>query len=102
MKKDRRNEYTAVAKKILDYLNTLPNGKAINIHGSPYTERGTPDIIGCVNGRMVAFECKRSDTEELERIQLYRLKQWFDAGACVGGVSEVWHVDTILKLEGIL
>jgi len=99
--KTKRSEYSAVVKKVIAYIDSLPGGKAINIHGGAYTERGTPDVIGCVNGRMVVFECKRGD-EALERIQLYRLEQWYDAGAIVGGVSDVWHVDMILRLMGIV
>lgn len=102
MKAERRSEYTAVVGKVIAYINSLPGGKAINIHGGSYTERGTPDVIGCVNGRMVAFECKRSEKEELEPIQRYRLYEWGRAGAVVGGVSDVWHVDVILRLTGVI
>ena len=97
----KRSEYQSVVVPILKYINALPDGKAINIHGSVYTERGTPDVIGSVNGKFVAFECKR-DNEELEPIQTARLRQWFRAGAVVGGVSSVEHVDIILRLTGLL
>lgn len=99
--RDRRLEYSGVVSPILKYLNSLPKSKAINIHGSPFSERGTPDIIGCINGRMVAFECKRDDHEDLERIQKWRLCEWINAGAVVGGVSDLWQVKMILNLMGI-
>lgn len=100
--RDKRLEYTSVVAPILRYLNSLPNSKAINIHGSVYSERGTPDVIGCINGRMVAFECKRDASEDARKIQKWRLSEWIVAGAVVGSVSEVWHVQLILCLMGIL
>ena len=100
--RDERLEYTSVVKPILKYLNSLPGGKAINIHGSVYTERGTPDIIGCIDGRAVAFECKRTDREDLEDIQKWRLSEWIAAGAVVGGVSDLWQVQMILCLMNVV
>lgn len=100
--RDKRLEYTGVVDPILHYLNSLPNSKAINVHGSVYSERGTPDIIGCINGRLVAFECKRTENEEPTKIQMWRLSEWIAAGAIVGGVSDLWQVQMILCLMGII
>ena len=100
--RDKRLEYNGVVRPVLHYLNSLPKSKAINIHGSVFSERGTPDVIGCVNGRLVVFECKRDATEDLEEIQKWRLCEWITAGAVVGGVSDVWHVDMILRLMGLV
>ena len=100
--RDRRLEYTGVVRPIIDYINSLPEGKAINIHGSPFSERGTPDVIGCISGKMVAFECKRDALEDLEKIQKWRLSEWVAAGAVVGGVSDLWQVQMILCLMGII
>lgn len=100
--RDEHLEYSGVVKPILDYINGLPNSKAVNVHGSIYTERGTPDVIGCVNGRMVAFECKRSPQEEPTRIQQWRLSEWIASNAVVGSVSSVDDVDLILRLMGLI
>lgn len=100
--RDKRLEYSGVVQPVLDYLNALPGGKAINIHGSVFSERGTPDVIGSIRGRTVAFECKRSTTEALEGIQKWRLCEWIAAGAIVGGVSDVSQVDLILRLMGVV
>ena len=100
--RDKRLEYGGVVRPVLDYLNSIPGAKAINIHGSVFSERGTPDVIGCINGQMVAFECKRDDTEDLEKIQKWRLSEWIAAGAVVGAVSDVKHVDLILRIMGVL
>lgn len=100
--RDRRLEYDGVVVPILHYLNSLPNSKAINIHGSVFSERGTPDVIGCIDGKMIAFECKRDESEDLTKIQKWRLSEWIAAGAIVGGVSDLWHVKMILCLMGVL
>jgi hypothetical protein len=100
--RDKRLEYSGVVEPILNYLNSLPNSKAINIHGSIFSERGTPDVIGCIQGRMVAFECKRDITEDLEKIQKWRLCEWIHAGAVVGGVSSVDDVVLILQLMDVI
>lgn len=100
--RDKRLEYNGVVEPILSYLNSLPNSKAINVHGSVYSERGTPDVIGCIRGRLIAFECKRTADEDLEKIQKWRLSEWIAAGAVVGGVSDLWQVQMILCLMGII
>ena len=100
--RDRRLEYTSVVTPILKYINSQPNGKAINIHGSIFSERGTPDVIGSIGGRTVVFECKRDTKEDLEDIQKWRLCEWIRAGAVVGGVSDLWHVQMILQLMGVV
>lgn len=100
--RDRRLEYTGVVEPILRYLNSLPNSKAINIHGGVYTERGTPDIIGCIGSHFIAFECKRDEKEEPTKIQQWRLSEWIKAGAVVGAVSDLWQVQMILCLMGLI
>ena len=100
--RDEKLEYTGVVRPLLRYLNSLPNSKAVNIHGSVFCERGTPDILGCINGRMVAFECKRSTAEAPEDIQRWRLSEWIAAGAVVGAVSDVQQADMILRLMGLV
>lgn len=101
-KRDQRLEYSSVVVPILSYLNSIPYSKAINVHGSIFSERGTPDIIGSIKGRTVAFECKRDAKEEPTDIQKWRLSEWLMAGAVVGGVSSVEHVKLILQLMGVI
>ena len=95
--RDKKLEYTGVVKPILDYLNSLPGSKAIKVHGGIYSERGTPDILGCVKGRTVAFECKRGATEKAEEIQEWRLAEWQAAGAITGRVDTVEQVRKLLS-----
>ena len=100
--RDKKLEYDSVVKPILHFINSLPDGKAINIHGSIFSERGTPDVVGCIKGRFVAFECKRDTSEELTAIQNWRLCEWISAGAVVGGVSSLDHVILIVSLMGLI
>lgn len=100
--RDRRLEYPSVVVPILKYINSLPGGKAVNIHGSVFSERGTPDVVGSIGGRAVLFECKRDATEEPTDIQKWRMCEWIKAGAVVGGVSDLWHVQYILQLMGVV
>lgn len=100
--RDKRLEYSGVVQPVLDYLNSIPGSKAINIHGSVFSERGTPDVVGAIRGRTVVFECKRDTTEAPEDIQEWRLAEWLAAGAVVGAVSDVKHVDMILRLMGLV
>lgn len=102
MKNQSKLEYDGVVIPVLKYINSLPESKAINIHGSVFSERGTPDVIGCIQGRMVAFECKRDTKEAPRRIQSWRLAEWLHAGAIVGSVSDVDHVRLILQLMGVI
>lgn len=95
--RNKRLEYSGVVLPILRYLNSLPNTKAINIHGGVFCERGTPDIIGSTNGRTILLECKRSPTEEAEKIQEWRMAEWRKAGAIVARVDDVSQVKELLS-----
>lgn len=66
---------TGLSQKVLKYLNSLPQCKAIKIHGSRYQEVGTPDIICCYHGHMILIELKVGK-EEPSDIQLTRIEQW--------------------------
>lgn len=99
-----RMEYGGVVVPILEYLNSLPNCKAINTHGSVFFERGTPDIMGCINGRTIMLEAKRDTKEHAREIQKRRLAEWRAAGAVTGDgvVSSVGDVIKILTDNGLI
>jgi len=65
---------------IIQWLNTLPNTKAINIHGNQFMEAGTPDIFCVRNGQAYLFEVK-IPAGKVSRIQEHRIAQWRTAGA---------------------
>lgn len=60
----------------------FPGCKVIKIHGDQYMEVGLPDLIGCLppDGRTIVIETKIKYNKPT-KIQLYRLKQYTDAGA---------------------
>ena len=95
-------EYQGVVVPVLRYLNSLPDSKFINVHGSVFCERGTPDVLGVIRGRMVLFECKRDAKEAPEEIQVWRMHQWRQAGAVAECVHSVDQVREILRGEGVV
>ena len=41
----------------------------INIYGSGMTAKGVPDLILCINGKFVAFECKvGNNTPQIDQV----------------------------------
>lgn len=90
------DEYRSVTRPILQILNKLPGCKAINIHGNVYTERGTPDIIGCYKGRMFLIETKNSEGR-LRPDQEIRIQQWKDAGAVVRVMKSKQELDNMIS-----
>ena len=70
----------SLTKRIMRTLNSIEGVKAIKFHGSVYGEAGTPDIIGCVDGRMFLIEVK-AGKNALSPIQERRLIEWAVAGA---------------------
>lgn len=96
---------TLLQKRIDLELNANPRIKCIKTHGSPYTEIGTPDLMGCYDGRLFVFEVKRPDVdkdgnfiEKPSNIQLKRLDEWHAVGAIAGVVRSI---DDAFKLFGL-
>ncbi len=63
-----------------------PTSKLYKIHGSPYQERGIPDLVGCINGRFVALEVKRPG-EKPTKYQENQLQAIGTAGGVTGVVT---------------
>jgi len=63
-----------LSRAIQTYIRSLPNAKVIKIHGNTFTEKGTPDLIACIQGRMFLFEIKIG-SYKLSKIQKVRLKE---------------------------
>jgi hypothetical protein len=84
-----------IAKKILDYINAMPNGYAIKVVGSVYS-MGNPDIVGCIGSRAVVIEVKRPG--ELPTLnQCAHLRKWDKAGALAFWTDSVVDAMTYLK-----
>jgi len=62
-----------IVKKILKALRKR-GGFWRKIHGGPFQESGLPDIIGCWEGKFIAFEVKRPG-EEATPLQLHVLDE---------------------------
>lgn len=81
--------------KILNALNRLVDCKAINIHGSMFTEKGSPDIIGAYRGRPFGIEVKVNGNDPAP-IQTRRMTEWKRAGAFVLVAREDWTIEGFL------
>jgi hypothetical protein len=62
----------------LKYLNTLGIYR-INVHGSAWCGKGSPDVIACICGRFVAFELKVGENE-MQPDQRIRRKEIIRSG----------------------
>ena len=67
--------------KILEYLKGY-GCYCVNVHGSSYMAKGTPDILACHNGKFYAIETKvgKNCTSTAQQIQHKRIQ---DAGGVV-------------------
>lgn len=65
-----------------DLKNRFPGSKVIKIHGNQFMEIGLPDINACIApyGKTLVIETKVHKNTPTE-MQLYRLKEYQDAGA---------------------
>jgi hypothetical protein len=77
-----------INKKIKPYLvglGVLP----IKIHGGPFSEVGTPDLLCCYKGRFLALEVKQrgNTTTLVQDLFLRRIRE-------AGGVAGVIYTDT--------
>lgn len=83
LEKDIQSEILLYLKGDKTHLGR--GGVWVNMHGgSPCMNAGLPDIIGCYNGRFVAFEVKRPGGRltKLQELWLRRIRT-------AGGVAEV-------------
>jgi hypothetical protein len=75
---------SALTRKIVKDLNTVPGVWAVKIHGGPHQVAGIPDILGCAWGLFFGFEVKKPGRERmLTDIQALTLKKI----AAAGGLS---------------
>lgn len=71
----------ALQAKILEYLKGY-GCYCVNVHGSSYIAKGTPDILVCYNGKFIAIETKvgKNGTSTAQQIQHKRI---LEAGGAV-------------------
>ena len=85
---------TAIVKKILRFLNSLPGVFAYKRNEGLY-RRGLPDITGSVLGFRLELECKRPGNTATE-IQKHYIEKWRSIGAISGIVHNVKEVAEII------
>ena len=75
---------TSIQENILDYINSLPYGRAENVSGNA-KQSGRADINACVYGYTLKIEVKTADTrygrEGATTKQRLYLEKWARAGA---------------------
>ena len=59
--------------------------------------RGIPDLIGCVNGQMVALELKKDDASLCDPLQQFVLRQIIKAGG-IGLVVTPNNFDSVYRV----
>ena len=79
---------TSITNAIRKHLLALDGCYCIKIHVTSYVTRGTPDILGCFQGRMFALEVKRPGNKPTP-IQRVELERWAAAGAITAVVHSV-------------
>lgn len=87
---------SVLQSKFLQKFNEVDHCKAINIHCGGFTEKGTPDIIGCYKGIMFGVEVK-TGTYDTTPIQRKRLKEWYDAGGYTTVAREGFDIPKFLE-----
>lgn len=93
---------TTIQENILDYINSLPYGRAENVSGNA-KQSGRADVNACVYGYTLKIEVKTEDTrygrEGATTKQRLYLEKWARAGAfsCV-----VYSVDEVKYCIGLL
>lgn len=97
---------SSIQSDILDYINSLPQGRAENVSGNAQ-QSGRADINACVKGLMFKIEVKTEDTAygrkgATTKQRLY-LEKWARAGAIscvVYSVEDVkWVVQRFTRLR---
>lgn len=69
-----------------------PRAFVYKTHGSGFQRAGLPDLMGCIDGTMIAIEVKQPGREDtLTRIQQVTLKQLHKAGAITFMTTSVEH-----------
>lgn len=59
-------------KKVREFLKSLTKQWHFKVFGNAFQESGIPDLVGCINGRLVGLEVKssRGKASELQRYKI--------------------------------
>lgn len=73
----------SITKSIIDYINSLPGGRAEKVMGGA-SSSGRADINACYKGRMIRIETKTPDHRNVaSKKQSHNLEKWYKAGSAV-------------------
>lgn len=94
---------TSIQDNILDFINSLPKGRAENVSGNAQ-QSGRADINACIQGRTFKIEVKTEDTaygrKGASTKQRLYLEKWARAGAISCVVYSVDDVRYMLQRFG--
>jgi hypothetical protein len=94
---------TIFKEVVLKDLKALPNGYFEKIQ--QVGKRGTPDILGCLNGYPIVMELKKSAKDKPMKLQTHKMKGWKKGGAlvfvpCPETWPEIYKRLIIISTEG--
>jgi len=64
-----RKQETVFKQRIAPKLHALPNSWWVKVQ--QVAVRGTPDILGCINGYFIALELKRDEKAPVAKLQAW-------------------------------
>lgn len=89
---------TRLVRRIVTAIeDRYPDAWVRKVHGGPYQHAGIPDLLVCVNGKLVGLEVKHQKPGESEghargratELQRAEIKAMYEAGAIAGVVLSV-------------
>lgn len=91
-----------IEKNILKYLNeVLPGSTYYHCRAVKWSQngrqRGNPDIICSIDGRLFLFEVKRPEVGKITELQAATMELWRKSGAVVEVVRSVDDVREIIR-----
>lgn len=80
--------------KIRKFIDTIPNAWHYKHWGGGFGKAGIPDIMGCINGRLIALEVKASDGKP-SPLQARCINQI----TCAGGYAAIVYPEEFDELK---
>lgn len=93
-----------ITSEVKSLLNSVPDSAVVKIKGGAAQESGLPDFLftcAALGGRAVLIEVKRPG-EEPRKLQAYKLRRFWRAGALAYAVRSVDEVRILLSHLGVL
>ncbi len=90
---------TKFKNKLRPFLEAIPKSWWVKVQQVSIS--GTPDFLGCVNGRFVALELKKSYREDPSPIQTYNIDKITEADGLAFVVNPQNYKDILLELNSL-